>query len=191
MDPARRSWLRLGILGLFLVGLIALAAATGLRQRMSLAQVRAMTEHAGVWGAALFTAVFCFGELIQIPGMLFVAAAILVYGRIWGGALAWVAGVVAMSVSFVVVRAVGGRALTLVQRPIMKRLLAGLEARPVRSVFVLRILFQLSPAVSYVLALSPIRYLDYLVGSALGLVLPVLAVALFLERLVGYVSAHF
>jgi uncharacterized membrane protein YdjX (TVP38/TMEM64 family) len=48
---------------------------------------------------------------------------------------------------------------------------------------VLRLFLWLAPALNYALALSPIRYRDYLAGSAIGLVVPVGAATMLLEYL--------
>jgi uncharacterized membrane protein YdjX (TVP38/TMEM64 family) len=190
MSPRRATLLRLALLAALLAGALVAAEATGLRARLTLANVRALAAGAGAWGAALFVAVFCIGEFVQVPGMLFVSASIVVWGRVWGTALAWVAAVTSVAFTFMIVRAVGGRALAAVERPLVKRLLDGIEAHPVRTVFVLRVLFQVSPPLNYGFALTPIRFRDYLVGSAIGLAVPVLAAALFLDRLLAHLGAR-
>jgi uncharacterized membrane protein YdjX (TVP38/TMEM64 family) len=190
VNSKRKVVLRVALLVALLVGIVGIAAATGVRQRLSLDGVRAITASAGAWGAVAFVVVFCLGELIQIPGMIFIAAGILMYGRLWGSALAWAAALVSVSFTFAVVRGVGGRALGEIRHPLMLRVLARLDAAPVRTVFVARVLFQASPPINYALALSPMRYRDYLLGSAAGLAPPVVVAALFVDRLVAWVSAH-
>jgi uncharacterized membrane protein YdjX (TVP38/TMEM64 family) len=186
MDAKRFKLLRLAALAALIAGLVALGFATGLRQRLSLVHVRAMTEAAGPWGVALFIVVFCVGELIQVPSMLFIVAGIIVYGRLWGGVLGWVTAVLSVSFTFVVVRGIGGRALAEVKRPLMKRILAPLGTAPLRTIFLLRVFFQASPPVNYALALSAIPYRDYLIGSAMGLAIPVAVAALFLDPVLRF-----
>ncbi|MFD2271350.1 hypothetical protein ACFS07_10105 [Undibacterium arcticum] len=43
---------------------------------------------------------FCLGNLIQIPGWIFLAAAVLALGRTWGGMASYVAAVVSCTVTF-------------------------------------------------------------------------------------------
>jgi uncharacterized membrane protein YdjX (TVP38/TMEM64 family) len=62
-------------------------------------------------------------------------------------------------------------------------LLGRLDAHPVRVVALLRVVLIHSPQLNYALALSSLRYRDYLLGSALGLVLPVAVEVLLVERL--------
>ena len=58
-----------------------------------------------------------------------------------------------------------------------------LDAQPIRSVVLLRVLFQTVPALNYALALSGIRFRQYLTGTLLGLPLPILLYCLFFDYL--------
>jgi uncharacterized membrane protein YdjX (TVP38/TMEM64 family) len=118
-----------------------------------------------------------------VPGLVFVAAAVLVWGRIAGAALAYGGALVAVSFSFAVVRAIGGQPLGELKQKWVRATLAQLDKRPIRTVALLRLVLWIAPALNYALALSPIRYREYVIGSAIGLVLPVGTAAAFLEFL--------
>lgn len=181
MESRRPStrW-RLAALVVVLVGLFAIGRATGLASGLSAEQIRTTVHGAGPWGYVAYTGAFVGGELLHVPGMIFVGAGVLAFGKVTGFIAAFVTSILSVCVSFVFVRAVGGRALESVQRPFVQRALAHLDAHPVRTVVVLRLALWLAPPVNYGLALSTIKFRDYLVGSALGLVVPVsLAVLLF------------
>ena len=74
--------------------------------------------------------------------------------------------------TFYLVRIVGGRALTEIKQPLLKRALGPLEKHPIRTVALLRAVLWFAPAVNYALGLSAIRYRDYIVGSAIGFLVP-------------------
>lgn len=183
-SPARR----LARLALLLLALLAASELLGLRERMadpaarreSIEALRGFMQSAGAAGALLFVVAFCVGELLHIPGLVFVATGVLAYGRLQGGALAFAAGVLSMTLSFVIVRGVSGQALAEIDKPWLKRAMSWVETRPIVTVAVLRTVLILSPPLNYALALSSIRLRDYVVGSALGLLPPlVLAVVAF------------
>jgi uncharacterized membrane protein YdjX (TVP38/TMEM64 family) len=48
-----------------------------------------------------------------------------------------------------------------------------LDDHPIRTVFLLRLVFWMSPPLNYGLAMTEIRLRDYLVGSGAGLVAPI------------------
>jgi uncharacterized membrane protein YdjX (TVP38/TMEM64 family) len=170
-------WRRLGLLAGLLIALWVVGAATGWTDSLTLESIPGLVRAAGFWGALLYIAVFAAGELIHVPGLVFMLAAMVVWGPVAGGAMAYVGGLTSLAISFAVVRTVGGKALGKVQNRWMIRALAALDDRPIRTVALLRLTFWLAPPLNYALALSNVRMRDYLVGSALGFVLPVLGIA--------------
>jgi len=186
-EPTGPSKLRLALLAVFLVGLFVLGSVTGWADRFTLDGVRDTIAGAGLWGFAIFLAVFAVGELLHVPGFLFVAAAVLAYGRLYGGVAAYVGAVVSVVVSFAVVRGVGGKALGGLKNARVRRILDKLEQRPVRVVAILRIILWMAPPLNYALALSPVRFRDYFIGSALGLILPMIVASAFIDWFIQFV----
>jgi uncharacterized membrane protein YdjX (TVP38/TMEM64 family) len=181
----RSAWerLRLPIVVVLFVGLYAVGRATGLVELVDAQTIREAVEGAGALGILLFVAIFTIGELLHVPGMVFVAGGILAWGRFDGFVVALAASIVSVCVSFLVVRAAGGEALSRIDRPLMRRLLGHLHARPIRTIVLLRAVFWLAPPLNYALALSSVRFRDYAIGSAVGLVVPVLLAAFFFDLL--------
>lgn len=179
---SRPSRTRLVLLSSLLIGLYLVGKYTGLSDSFSIDRVRALVARSEPFGYVAFVGAFAAGELIHVPGIVFVTAGVLVFGRSAGFVAGLGGGLVSVSTTFFVVRAIGGQALTAVERPFMKRLLAHLDAHPVRTVFLLRLVFWLAPPVNYALALSSIRFRQYFLGSLLGLVVPIALIALFVER---------
>lgn len=173
----RPALLLLGIGVLFLIG-----RATGLTQWLTISRLQQLLIGAGMCGVACYVAAFSIGTLFFLPGMLFAVAAVLTWGVLAGGAIALVSSTIAVTLGFVVYRAVGGKALANIERPLVRKIMSHLSDRPVRTVALLRLVFFTSPPLNSALALSPIRFRDYLVGSTLGLVLPSITVAIFVER---------
>lgn len=165
---------------LILAVLWGLARAFGLSD-LSVDRIRHVVVEAGALGVAAYLGAFALGILAQVPGIPFLIAARLAWGPATGVVLAYLGALVAASVTFVVVRSVGGRALTELKWAPARKALARLVDRPIRTVAGLRLLFLLSPPLNYALALSSVRYRDYLAGSALGLAAPVAAWVLLSE----------
>ncbi len=174
---------RLLSLLLFLLLLLALAHFSGLRGHFNVAYLRHILEGHPVLGLLAFVALFTLGNVIQLPGWLFLASAVLVLGPLWGAMVTYTAACIACALTFIIVRAFGGAALRRLQSPLAQRLLARLDAKPVQSVIVLRILFQTLPALNYTLALSGLRFRQYAYGTLLGLPLPIALYCIFFEQL--------
>lgn len=176
--PARSSPARLLLLLAVLGGLALGLRASGLTGRLSLEGLRSAVQAAGPWGPGVFTAAFCLGELAHVPGLVFVGAALVVWGPVQGALLAYLAALASVSCTFLLVRCVGGQAATGLRWGWARRALDRLERRPVSTVALLRAALILSPPLNYALPLTSLRFRDHLLGSALGLVAPLGAAAL-------------
>jgi len=173
---------------MFLTALFAVFEFSGLRDHFSLEFLRQRIIEHRVGGLLVFVLLFCLGNLIQIPGWIFLAAAVLALGRFWGGIATYFAASVSCAFTFLTIRWVGGDALRKLNNSLVTKLLARLDAQPVRSILLLRVLFQTVPALNYSLAISGVGFRDYLVGTLLGLPLPIMLYCLFfdyLARLLG------
>jgi uncharacterized membrane protein YdjX (TVP38/TMEM64 family) len=174
---------RLATVVVFLSTLLALFQFSGLRSQFNLAFLQhQLLAHQGS-GLLLFVLLFSLGNLIQIPGWLFLAAAVLTLGQFWGGIVTYIAASLSCLLTFLVIRAIGGDALRAITHPVATRILAQLDQHPLRSVLWLRVLFQTVPALNYALALSGIRFWKYALGTLLGLPLPIAAYCLFFDTL--------
>ena len=163
-----------------LVAGLVVGRATGATDALTTDGVRGFVARAGALGVLAFLALFVVGELVHVPGLVFIAAAVALWGPYAGGAIGALGALLSLVTSFAVVRGVGGKPLGEVKLSFARRLLDGLERRPVFTVAVLRTTLILSPPVTYALALSPIGFRDYFLGSAIGLVIPLtVAVAIF------------
>lgn len=181
--PPRRLHARHRILILSLIAGVVFVTAhvTGLDRSLTPEHLRALLAGAGVFGVAVFVVVFSLGLLAQLPGLLFIAVAVLAYGRTMGALVALGGAAVAISVSFVVVRRFGGSALAEIESPLLRRLLAQLDTRPLRSVILLRAIFGVAPFLNYALALSSLGFRDYIIGSIIGMAAPITIAAILLD----------
>ena len=186
-----RPHLRLLGVVLFFTLLFAVSRLTGLSGHFSLANLHlAFVDHVAT-GMLIFIVAFSIGNLLQIPGLLFLGAAVLALGRGWGGLATYAAAGVSCAVTFFTVRALGGEALRQVGGSVARRLFAGLDAHPVGSIALLRILMQTAPALNYALALSGIRFRNYMAGTLLGLPLPIALYCYFFDQLAMLLGVHY
>lgn len=174
--------------GVLLIG----AEWLGLRSNLNPEALRGVLQEHPLYGLLAFVLLFALGNLAQIPGWIFLAAAVLAFGRTWGGVATYVAATISCLFSFLTIRLIGGDALRQLDNALARKLFARLDAQPVRSVLLLRLLFQTAPALNYALALSGVRFRHYLLGTLLGLPLPIALYCLFfdyLARMLGVAPA--
>jgi uncharacterized membrane protein YdjX (TVP38/TMEM64 family) len=168
-----------GVFVAALVGCAIYARRRGVDGPMVQRELLAM----GWLAAPLFLLVMAAGELLHLPGMIFVVAARLVFGPSVGFALGYAGAVFAVTVSFIVARQLvdAARATDEPWRPrwrFARRALERLESHPVQTIALLRLVLWLAAPLSYALASSSVKVRDVVVGSALGLFPPVLVAVL-------------
>ena len=168
---------------LFLGLLFAVFELSGLRDNFSLEFLQRRILENKISGLLIFVLLFSLGNLIQIPGWVFLAAAVLALGRTMGGIATYIAASISCVVTFLTIRFVGGDALRQLNNKIAIKLLRQLDAHPIKSIVLLRILFQTMPALNYALALSGVKFRNYLLGTLLGLPLPIALYCLFFDYL--------
>ena len=156
-------------------------------------------RNAGLLGFAAYIGLFCVALLVQIPGIPLVAGAALAYGWAVGAIASIVASTIAVIVSFVIVRGIGGQPLGGIKQPWLRKWLDRLGESPVKSIIVIRFFLWALPPVNYTLAMSSIKFRDYVIGSALGLITPMFLMSVLFdwalnggaERLYGYLRGLF
>lgn len=178
-----KNYYRLLAVILFLGLLFAVFELSGLRAHFNLQFLRQLTGEHELSGLLFFILLFSLGNLIQIPGWIFLAAAVLALGRVNGGIATLVAASISCVVTFLVIRVVGGAALRQLENRTIVRILRHLDAHPLRSIVLARILFQTAPPLNYALAMSGIKFRQYLSGTLLGLPLPVFLYCVFFDFL--------
>jgi hypothetical protein len=169
---AMPRYTRLFAVLLLLVCLWAVVQFSGLKQQFSLQQIHDGFEHHVVLGLLVFTGLFAIGNLAQLPGWL----------------ATYLAAVTACCSTFWIVRGVGADALREFKGRWATRLFARLDARPIQSVLILRLLFQTVPALNVALALSGVSLRHYLLGTLLGLPLPIAVYSVFFHTLAQWLQ---
>lgn len=181
MSESPTSRRRILALVAVVVGVVVAARVTGVSRQLDATTLQATMRAAGPLGALVFVGAFTLGVLAYLPGAIFVAAGTLAYGPVGGYLLNLLAGVVSICASFGVARAIGGQPMAEPRRAWLRRLLARIDERPVLWLAVLRTVVFISPPLNTALALSRIRFRDFALGSALGLVVPMAVVTFALD----------
>ena len=183
MPDRRPRHARLIAVILFVVAIVALFEWLGVRDELSLEMIRAQFEQHWLTGSLSFILLFALGNLIHIPGWLFLAAAVLALGKTWGGLVTYVAASISCVLTYLIIRFLGGNALRTLEGRLAQRFLGQLDSRPLWSQFWLRTFFQTAPPLNYALALSGVRLHHYATALLIGLPLPIALYCVFFDQL--------
>jgi uncharacterized membrane protein YdjX (TVP38/TMEM64 family) len=133
----------------------------------------------GCLAIPVFITAFTVGELLHLPGIAFVVGARIVFGPTLGLAIGYAGALTALTVSFALARGVvvAARATREPWRPRwrpLRRTFERLESSPVSSVALLRLVFFLASPLTYALAATNVRLRHHVLGTAIGIVGPVI-----------------
>lgn len=176
---------RLIALCAILFGLFAIGYHFELEQRFDPLTLRNYIQGMGSIGVLLYLVLFCLLLLVSVPGMIFMIAAGMIWGSLYGSLVALLGANLAIHFSFYFVRKFQGAGFEAdaVRNPFISRMLSGVERNPVKTVATLRFLVSTAPALNYGFALSSVSTRQHLLGTFLGSLVPVVAVVVFSERL--------
>ncbi len=165
---SRAALLKAGALVLMVLGAVALALILG---TPDIAAMRSRVDAAGIWGPALFFALYAGLALIPCPKALLTAAGGALFG-LWAGAgLALAGALVGAVIAFGAGRLLGREAVDRLIRGRLARVDSLLSDHGLSAVLVVR-LVPLVPfiAINYASGLSGVRFRHYVLGSAIGMI---------------------
>ncbi len=171
----------------FFVGVFILVEIMGLRSHLSPETIHALFAEHTLVGLVLFCLAFSLGNLLYVPGWVFLVGAVYALGKEWGGVATFIAGLCSSTLSYYIIRQIGGTALRSLNHRWADKIFSHLDERPVLSVALLRLLFQTLPALTYALALADIRFRHYILGTFLGLPIPIFLYCYFFDVVFNYV----
>jgi len=166
---------------LYFTVLLVIVEFFDLRQDFSIEKLRMVIQQNSIIGFFFFILLFVIGNFIQIPGLIFLGAAVITLGKFYGGLVTYSAAITSCVVSFTVVRFIGGDILKNLKYKWAIKIFAQLEQKPIISVFTLRSIFQTLPLLNYAFALSGVSFKNHLIGTLIALPLPIFLYCLFFE----------
>lgn len=164
----RSTLMKTGALVLLLIAAVVVALTLG---TPDIDAVRARVEQAGLWGPALFFAVYVGLSLIPCPKALLTAAGGALFGLVGGAGLSVTAALLGAIISFGLGRLLGRETVNRLIRGRLARVDGLLSDNGLSAVLVVR-LVPLVPfiAINYASGLSGVRFRHYVLGSAIGMV---------------------
>jgi len=179
----KNTILRIALLFLFFAVLFSVVELFDLKDNFSLKKLQSVIDNNSLTGFIIFVVLFVIGNFIQIPGLVFLAAAVITLGKTTGGFVTYAAAVISCLISFLSIRLVGGNLLRKLPYKWANRVFLELDNNPIRSVFILRSVFQTLPLLNYGLALSGVSFRNHIIATIAALPLPIFLYCLFFEQL--------
>lgn len=183
----RRWWIAAGVL-VAAGAVAAVLLAAGVPDRLpQLGPALGAVRAAGLWAPALFVCLQVVLTVAPVPRTVFTVAAGVLFGSALGVVLAVLATVGAAVVAFWLVRLGTARfTARYADRPAMAWLRARLDRRGMLAVLSLRLVPMVPfPVLNYASGASGVRFVPYVVGTALGVLPGTTALVVLSDAVVG------
>jgi uncharacterized membrane protein YdjX (TVP38/TMEM64 family) len=173
-------WFKIGLILMVLLSGILIITFTPIGEYLTnIKQVKADIESAGIWGVIIFITIFVITALFNIPETGFIIMAFLIYDNIFFAAsLNYVAGLLSAIATFYAGRLIGSGALSEIKSVRVRNLIASAENNPMKTMVIIRTIMIMNPIVGYALALTKISPRNYIIGNAVGIIVPILYITL-------------
>lgn len=166
-----------------LIFVFFIARYSGLYNFFNIQELQLLLKTHWLISSIIFILLFIASSFIQIPGWILLVTAVLSFGKIQGGILTYIAAIISCTVVFLSISYIGKGSIKKLKFKWTDRVLAQLERNPIRSVIILRFVFQTAPPLNYTLALSDLKFKNYLIGTAIGLPIPIAIYIIFFDVL--------
>ncbi len=170
LEPLRRHWVWLR-LALLLVLLVAAAAIALLVDLPSAAEVRALVDRSGAVAPVVFVVIYALVTLAPLPKNVLSALAGAVFGFAYGSLLVYLAALVGAGIAFSLGRTLGRESVEGLTGGKVARVDALLARRGLVAVIGARLIPVLPfTAINYSAGLTAIRFRDFALGTAIGII---------------------
>lgn len=179
---SRPKFFRVFLVVSFLIILFIVAELTGLRDKITITYIKDLFIRHKLIGSVLFVCLFALGNLLYIPSWIFLVGGVLAVGKWYACPLAFIGGMLSSVLSYFIVGFVGKDTLRVLEKyKYVKRFFEHLDDRPIRTIILLRVLFQTAPFLNYALILSNVRFRDFWWGTFFGLPIPIIFLCLVFD----------
>ncbi|MCP4912234.1 MAG: VTT domain-containing protein [Oligoflexia bacterium] len=173
---------------IFIIFCIFILGITGANEYFTPEAIQAVFEKHFLISTLIFILLFCIGNILYVPGWVFLIGAVWGVGKVNAYFITLIAAYISCIVGFHLIHFIGEDAIREIDNKWVKRLLAKLDERPVLITIILRSIFATAPILNYAMAMSGVPFRKFMTGTLLGLPLPILLYAIFIEKLIKLVS---
>ncbi|OUR98673.1 hypothetical protein A9Q84_04465 [Halobacteriovorax marinus] len=172
---------KLAIFLVVVLSVVVTVRVSGASEFLTVEYLKLILEKNLFVAVGIFVGLFVIANLLYIPGFIFLLAPVLVLGKQKAFFLMFFTGSISCLVSYFLIGYFGKNLLRNFKNQYAQKAFDRLDKRPLQSIFILRLLMQTNPALNYSLAMSGVRFRDYMLGSLLGLPIPIAIYCLTFE----------
>jgi uncharacterized membrane protein YdjX (TVP38/TMEM64 family) len=179
----RTALLKAVLLLIFIVAAVATVRLTGVREFLTVAKLGGWLAAAGLWAPLAFIMIYAVGVCLFIPGTLLTALGAAIFGPYWGFVYVYIAAMLGAAGGFVIGRYLGREFAASLIGDRLQKYDDAIERNGFATVLYLRLVYFPFTAMNFGMGLTKVRFLDYLWGTALGILVGTFIFTFFIGTL--------
>lgn len=177
------SRLKAILLVLFIVGAIVLIRFTPVKNYVTAEALRTFLASAGFWAPLIYILVYAVGVCLFIPGSLLTGLGAAIFGPYWGFMWVWIGAMLGAAGAFVIGRTLGRDFAASLIGDRLKKYDDAIERNGFATVLYLRLVYFPFTPMNFGMGLTRVRFVDYIAGTALGIVVGTFIFTFFIGTL--------
>ena len=166
----RQALLKAMLLVVFVISAIVLIRFTPLRGYLTPEALGRFLDEAGFWAPLIFVLVYAGGICLFVPGTLLTGLGAAIFGPYQGFVYVWIGAMAGASAAFLIGRSLGRDFAASLIGDKLKKYDDAIERNGFATVLYLRLIYFPFTALNFGMGLTKVRFLDYFLGTALGIV---------------------
>jgi uncharacterized membrane protein YdjX (TVP38/TMEM64 family) len=155
---------------IFIIAALALVRFTPLQELLSADELGLFLQRAGLLAPLAFVFIYAAGVCLFVPGTLLTALGAAIFGAYWGFVYVWLGAMIGASLSFYIGRYFGRDFAASLIGDKLKKYDEAIERNGFAAVLYLRLLYFPFTPTNFGMGLTRVKFWDYLLGTALGII---------------------
>jgi uncharacterized membrane protein YdjX (TVP38/TMEM64 family) len=181
--PKKRGLLKISVLFAFMLLSFYLVRYTSLREVLTVDQAGRVLDHAGLWAPVFFVLLYAAGVCLFIPGTLLTGFGAALFGPYLGFVYVWIGAMAGASAAFLIGRTLGRDFAASLIGSRLKRYDDAIRRNGFATVLYLRLIYFPFTPMNFGMGLTAVRFRDYVLGTALGILVGTFILTLFIGTL--------
>jgi uncharacterized membrane protein YdjX (TVP38/TMEM64 family) len=157
------------VLAVFVAAAILLVRQPAVREFLTVERLGQLLQAAGWWAPLAFMVIYAAGVCLFIPGTLLTALGAAIFGPYWGFVYVYLAAMLGAAGGFLIGRYLGREFAAGLIGDRLRKYDDAIERNGFATVLYLRLVYFPFTAMNFGMGLTKVRLLDYLWGTALGI----------------------
>ena len=171
------------ILIFFILGAIAVARFTPVREYLTADALGRLLEDAGVWAPVAYMVVYGVGVCLFLPGTLLTGLGAAIFGPYYGFVYVWIGAMLGAGAAFVIGRTLGREFAASLIGNRLKKYDDAIQRNGFATVLYLRLVYFPFTPMNFGMGLTKVSFRDYFFGTSLGIIVGTFIFTFFIGTL--------